>query len=192
MTRDSADELTEYLRRWHDGDRDALDALLPRVYQRLREIARARLRSEHPGHSLDTAALVHETYLRMLAGASPDWQDRNHFFAVASTAMRRVLIDHAKQQRALKRGGTAVRVEVDWSTWEDAAAAASAAPDALIVLDDALTRLNVHYPRQAKAIELRYFAGLTLDEVAQILGTSAPTVLRDLRFAEAWLARALG
>jgi len=190
MSRESADDLTRYLREWRDGDRDALDALVPRVYERLREIARARLRAEHPDHTLDTSALVHEAYLRMSAGAPPDWQDRAHFFAVASMAMRRILIDHAKERLAQKRGGTAVHVPFDEMVW-DQGTAATAEPDALLALDDALTRLAEHHPRQAKAVELRYFAGLTLEEAAQVLDTSAPTVMRDLRFAQAWLARDL-
>lgn len=184
-------EITGFLRRWRDGDREAFDALLPHVYGRLRAIARARLRAEQPGHTLDTSALVHEAYLRMTAGTTPDLQDRAHFFAVASTAMRRILIDHAKHRLAEKRGGGAAHLSLDASTWGDAATAATAEPDALLSLDEALTRFGELHPRHAKAIELRYFAGLTLEEAAQVLGTSAPTVMRDLRFAQAWLARDL-
>jgi RNA polymerase sigma factor (TIGR02999 family) len=191
MAPEPSEDLTQLLRRWRGGDRDALDALLPRVYERLRALARARLRGERPDHTLDTTGLVHEAYLRLAAGATPDWQDRSHFFAVASTAMRRVLIDHAKQRQARKRGGAAVRVELDAVSWHEGAAP-TVEPDALLALDDALTRLEALHPRQAKAVELRYFAGLTLEEAAQVLGTSAPTVLRDLRFAQAWLARGLG
>lgn len=165
--------------------------MLPHVYERLRAIARARLRAEQPDHTLDTSALVHEAYLRMTAGTTPDLQDRSHFFAVASTAMRRVLIDHAKHRLAEKRGGGALHVSLDAMVWDDAGTVATAEPDALLSLDEALTRLGEMHPRHAKAIELRYFAGLTLDEAAQVLGTSAPTVMRDLRFAQAWLARDL-
>jgi RNA polymerase sigma factor (TIGR02999 family) len=191
MEPESPDEVTVFLKRWRDGDPDALDALLPHVYNRLRDIARARLRAERPDHTLDTSGLVHEAYLRMVGGTVPDWQDRSHFFAVASTAMRRILIDYAKERQTQKRGGSAIRVAFEPATWGMEGAAATAAPDALLVLDDALTRLEAQYPRQAKAIELRYFAGLTLEEVSQVLGTSAPTVLRDLRYAQAWLARDL-
>ncbi|MEP6991454.1 MAG: sigma-70 family RNA polymerase sigma factor [bacterium] len=191
MSDDCADDLTGSLKRWHAGDPAALDALLPRVYERLRDLARARLRAEHPGHTLDTSALVHETWLRMRTGATPDWQDRGHFFAVASTAMRRILIDHAKQRLAQKRGGAAVHVTLDPSRWAGGGSAATAEPDVLAALDEALTRFTAIHPRQGKAIELRYFAGLTLEEAAQVLGISAPTVLRDLRFAQAWLARDL-
>lgn len=184
-------EITRFLRRWREGDRDAFDAMLPHVYGRLRAIARARLRAERPDHTLDTSALVHEAYLRMTGGAAPDIQDRSHFFAVASTAMRRILIDHAKQRLAEKRGAGALHVPLDAAAWGDVGTAASAEPDALLSLDEALTRLGELHPRHAKAIELRYFAGLTLEEVGQVLGTSAPTVMRDLRFAQAWLARDL-
>ena len=166
--------------------------MLPHVYERLRAIARARLRAEHPEHTLDTSALVHEAYLRMTAGITPDIQDRSHFFAVASTAMRRILIDHAKQRLAEKRGGGVLHVSLDAAVWGDAGRATTAEPDALLSLDDALTRLGELHPRQAKAIELRYFAGLTLEEAARVLDSSAPTVMRDLRFAQAWLARDLG
>jgi RNA polymerase sigma factor (TIGR02999 family) len=191
MTAESPDDLTQLLRRWRDGDPEAFDALLPRVYDQLRGLARARLRGERPDHTLDTSGLVHEAYLRLAAGAAPDWQDRSHFFAVASTAMRRVLIDHAKHRQAQKRGGSAVHVALDLASWHDGGAP-NAEPDALLALDEALTRLETLHPRQAKAVELRYFAGLTLEEAAHVLGTSAPTVLRDLRFAQAWLARSLG
>jgi RNA polymerase sigma factor (TIGR02999 family) len=130
----------------------------------------------------------------MASGMTPDWQDRGHFFAVASTAMRRILIDHAKERLAQKRGGAAVHVALDSVAWSQVGSgdAASAEPEMLIALDDALSRLAGLYPRQAKALELRYFAGFTLDEAARVLETSAPTVMRDLRFAEAWLARDLG
>jgi RNA polymerase sigma factor (TIGR02999 family) len=194
MPPDAPDDLTMYLRRWRDGDPGAFDAMLPRVYERLRALAHARLRAEHPDHTLDTSALVHEAYLRMTSGTTPDWQDRGHFFAVASTAMRRILVDHAKERLAKKRGGVAVHVPLDAVAWNlpGAGDAASAEPDMLIALDDALSRLASLFPRQAKAVELRYFAGFTLEEAARVLATSAPTVMRDLRFAEAWLAHDLG
>ena len=166
--------------------------MLPHVYERLRAIARARLRAEQPDHTLDTSALVHEAYLRMTAGTAPDIQDRAHFFAVASTAMRRILIDHAKHRLTEKRGGGALHVSLDAAVWGEAGTASTADPDALLSLDASLTRFGELHPRHAKAIELRYFAGFTLEEAAQVLGTSAPTVMRDLRFAQAWLARDLG
>lgn len=184
-------ELTQLLRRWHDGDPDALGALLPRVYNKLRDLARARLRGERTDHTLDTGALVHEAYFRLTEGIVTDWQDRAHFFAVASTAMRRVLIDHAKHRHAFKRGGTRVRVDLDSLRVGMTGTAIDADPESLLALDDALAKLELRHQRQGKAIELRYFAGLTLEEAATVLGTSAATVMRDLRFAEAWLAREL-
>ncbi|MDQ6736800.1 MAG: ECF-type sigma factor [Gemmatimonadota bacterium] len=186
-----ASEVTQLLRRWRDGDADALDALLPRVYDRLRAIASARLRGERTDHTLDTSALVHEAYFRLTEGVVADWQDRNHFFAVASTAMRRVLIDHAKQRQAAKRGGARVRVDLDQLQLSAAGTAVDVDPESLLALESALVKLEARHGRQAKALELRYFAGLTLEEAATVLGTSAPTVMRDLRFAEAWLAREL-
>jgi RNA polymerase sigma factor (TIGR02999 family) len=184
-------DLTGFLRRWRAGEEGARDELLPHVYERLRAMARTRLRGERPDHTLDTVGLVHEAYLRVAQGGGTDWQDRAHFFAVASTAMRRVLLDHAKQRRTEKRGGGRVRVDLDPEQLGDAGVAAEADPDALLALDDALTRLEAAHPRQGKAVELRYFGGLTLEEVGEALGISAPTAMRDLRFAQAWLARAL-
>lgn len=189
---DETTEITQFLRRWREGDRDAFNAMLPRVYERLRDIARARLRAERPDHTLDSSALVHEAYMRMTVGTNPDIQDRSHFFAVASTAMRRILIDHAKHRVAEKRGGGAPHIALTSATLGDIGQASTAEPDALLALDESLTRLGELHPRHAKAIELRYFTGLTLEEAAQVLGTSAPTVMRDLRFAQAWLARDLG
>jgi RNA polymerase sigma factor (TIGR02999 family) len=187
----SEPELTQYLRRWRDGDREAFDAMVPHVYDRLQSMARARLRSEQTGHTLDTVGLIHEAYLRLSQGANADWQDRAHFFAVASTAMRRVLIDHAKQRSADKRGGGQVHISLDPERLGDAGVAAETEPEALLALNDALARLEQEFPRHAKAVELRYFGGLTLDEVGEALGVSAPTAMRDLRFAQAWLARVL-
>lgn len=187
----SEPELTQYLRRWRDGDREAFDAMVPHVYDRLQSMARARLRSEQAGHTLDTVGLIHEAYLRLTQGANADWQDRAHFFAVASTAMRRVLIDHAKQRSADKRGGGQVHLALDPERLGDAGVAAETEPEALLALNDALARLEQEFPRHAKAVELRYFGGLTLEEVGEALGVSAPTAMRDLRFAQAWLARVL-
>ena len=186
-----ASEVTQLLRRWREGDADALNALLPRVYDKLRAIASARLRGERTDHTLDTSALVHEAYFRLTEGVVADWQDRNHFFAVASTAMRRVLIDHAKQRHAAKRGGASIRVDLDQLQLSAPGTAVDVDPESLLALEGALVKLETRHQRQAKAIELRYFAGLTLEEAATVLGTSAPTVMRDLRFAEAWLAREL-
>jgi len=188
----SGDDLTDDLRRWRDGDAQAFDALLPRVYDHLRHLAHQRMRGERPDHTLDTSALVHETYLRLAGGTTTDWQDRAHFFAVAARAMRRVLVDHAKERGALKRGGHFIRVELDAEKLGELIVAEAAEPEALLALDEALARLEVESPRQARAIELRYFGGLTLEEVGATLRISAPTAMRDVRYAQAWLARELG
>jgi len=165
--------------------------LLPLVYGHLLVLARARLRSERADATLDTRGLVHEAYLRVVEGGSVDWHDRTHFFAVAATAMRRVLIDRARQRRAQKRGGNRLRIDLDTFHPQSRPPAADADPEALLALDDALAKLERLHPRQGKAVELCYFAGLTLEETARVLETSAATVMRDLRFAEAWLAREL-
>lgn len=183
--------LTQYLHRWRDGDVGARDALLVTVYDQLKRMARARMRGERDDHSLDTTALVHEAYLRLSEAGGTDWQDRAHFFAVASTAMRRVLIDHAKQRLTEKRGGGMVRVDFDNVQLRNASVVANDDPDILLALDAALARLEALHPRQAKALELRYYVGFTLGEAAEVLQISPPTVMRDLRFAEAWLAQEL-
>jgi RNA polymerase sigma factor (TIGR02999 family) len=179
------------LRRWRNGDARAFDELLPRVYAELRQLAHARLRRERPDHTLSATALVHEAYLRLAAAGPVDWQDRAHFFAVASRAMRRILVDYAKERGAQKRGGDMVRVAFDPEQLARLLVVDDPDPDALVALDGALARLEVEHPRHARAIELRYFGGLTLDEMGSVLEVSAPTAMRDLRFAQAWLARAL-
>ncbi|HEY9449829.1 MAG TPA: ECF-type sigma factor [Gemmatimonadaceae bacterium] len=187
------DDIACYLRRWRDGDAQAFHELLPRVCEQLRGLARGRLRGERPDHTLDATALVHEAYLRLAAAGPVEWQDRMHFFAVASRAMRRVLVDHAKERSAQKRGGERARVTFDPERLVGllASRGGDADPDALLALDDGLARLAMEHPRQAQAIELRYFGGLALGETGLALGISAPTALRDLRFAQAWLARFL-
>lgn len=184
---DAAD-VTRMLLRWRDGEASALDGVLPVVYDELRRLAQARLRRERAGHTLDTAGLVHEAYLRLVDVNRVEWRDRTHFLSMASRVMRRVLIDHANARNAAKRDGARERVTLA----PDVAAAPEVDLDALLELDDALRKLEEVSPRQAKAVELRFFGGLTLEEAAAVLGTSAPTVMRDLRFAQAWLARELG
>ena len=186
------DDLTGALRRWRDGDERAFDELLPRVYEQLRSIAHGRMRAERAEHTFDATALVHEAYLRLAKFGAVDWQDRAHFFAVASRAMRRILIDHAKERGAQKRGGDLERVPFDARHLTSFLVAESADPEALLALDSALGELEKQHPRHARAIELRYFGGLTLEQTGEALGVSAPTAMRDLRFAQAWLARAIG
>ncbi len=178
-------DVTQMLLRWSQGDQQALDRLVPLVYDELKAIARARLRHERPDHTLNTTGLVHEAYLKLVDIQQVQWTDRAHFLAMASRQMRRVLVDYAARRRTAKRGGDRRKVAL-----EDDLLLSDVQADALVELDDALGRLEAIRPRQSKAVELRFFGGLTLEETAEVLGVSAPTVLRDLRFAQAWLARA--
>jgi RNA polymerase sigma-70 factor (ECF subfamily) len=180
-------DVTALLRRWSSGDEDALHRLIPLVYDQLRAVAHRRLRSESPGHTLQTTALVHEAYVR-LAGAELSFRDRSHFFALAARTMRRVLVDASRARLAVKRGGGAEVVPLG-----PAALVLADGTDAEEVLElhDALERLEAQDPRKAKIIEAHVFAGMTRDEIAEAVGVSTPTVDRDLRMARAWLAREL-
>lgn len=177
-------DATRLLLEWRQGNHDALNRLFPLVYHELRRVAHARLRGERAEHTLGTTALVHETYLKLVNVDRVAWRDRIHFLATASHLMRRILVDYARRRCAGKRGGGAVEVTLN----EELLPANQAA--SFIELDDALSQLEMSYPRQCRAVELHYFGGLTLEETGEVLGVSAPTVMRDLRFAQAWLARA--
>lgn len=166
---------------WRAGDTDARDRLVSEVYPELHRLAERRLRSEEPGHTLQATALIHEAFLR-LVDADVQWTSRAHFFAVAAQVMRRILVDHAKARRRVKRGGGATRVSLD----EGLLVAPEREPD-LLALDEALTQLQAQDERKAAAVELHYFGGLTYDEVAEVLGISPATVHRELRMAKAWL-----
>jgi len=176
--------ITRLLHAHRRGERDALDRLLPILYQELRAIARGRLGGERAGHTLGPTALVHEAYLKLIGLNRIDWRNRSHFLAMASIVMRRILVDYAVRRKARKRGGDAVRVELD-----DAHLVADEDLDAVIDLDDALRRLAAEYPRAARILECRYFAGAGNEEIAGMEGCSVATVERDLKFARAWLAR---
>ena len=180
-------DVTQILLRWSGGDQEALDRLLPLVYDQLKKLAHARLGGERAGHTLNTTALVHEAYLKLVDINRVQWKDRAHFLAMASRQMRRILIDYAHQRKALKRGGGAQKEVLD-----EELLIPEEMVETLLELDDALQRLAVPYPRQSKAVELHYFGGLTLKEAGEVLGVSAPTVMRDLRFAQAWLANEWG
>lgn len=184
---DASADITGLLHRWREGDEEALDRLIPLLYDALRGMARDRLAAEQVGHTLDSGALVHEAYLRLVEIDRVQWTDRAHFLAVAARVMRRVLIDHAKRRSAAKRGGG-----VRPGTLREELIAGDADIDTLIELDDALRKLDAEHPRQARALELHYFGGLTQEETAAALGTSQPTVARDLRFGRAWLASRWG
>ena len=180
-------DVTQMLLRWSEGDQEALDQLLPVLYDELKEMAHGRMRGERAGHTLNTTGLVHEAYLRLVDFNRVKWKDRSHFLAMASRTMRRVLIDHARNRNTQKRGGGAEREELR----EDFLMSVTDA-GRLLDLDDAIRRLSMNHPRQGEAVELRYFGGLTLEEAGEVLDVSPPTVMRDVRFAEAWLAREWG
>lgn len=179
-------QVTQLLIGWREGDRHALDALTPLVYQELRCIARRHLQREKPGHTLQSTALVHEAYLRLI-DQNVTWQNRAHFFGMAAQFMRRILVDHARGKQAAKRGGEdALRMTLD-----EGIAVAEGRDLDLVALDDALTRLAGMDPQQSRIIELRFFAGLSIEETAEVLGISPATVKRDWAMARAWLFREL-
>ena len=180
-------EITQMLQAWSAGDASALDRLLPVLYDTLREMAHGRLRTERKGHTLSTTSLVHEAYLRLVDIENLEWKDRAHFLALASRTMRRILVDYSRARKTEKRGADAKHVMADdlWLVGDESF-------ESLLELDDALAQFEKAHPRAAKAVELHYFGGLTLDEVGGVLEISAPTAMRDLRFAEAWLANAWG
>lgn len=170
-----------------DGNVDALDRLVPLVYDELRRIAHAKLRRERPDHTLNTTALVHEAYLRLVEQTRVRWRDRAHFYGVAAQAMRRILVNHAHARRAAKRGGGAQPVPLD----ESLLALDDRQIDELIALDEALARLRAFNPRGARVVEYRFFAGLTYEEVAPLLDVSVITVRRAWNAARTWLRREL-
>ena len=180
-----AGEVTQLLRRWSAGDAASLDALLPLVYDELRRRAGAYLRNERAGHTLQPTALVHEAYLKLVGGSTIDWKDRAHFFGVAARAMRQVLVDHARARDTVKRGEGQVRVELDAAG--DVAAPARSLD--LLDLDRALSKLAALDERQSRLVELRLFAGLTIEESAEVLRISHATVSREWKHAEVWLQR---
>jgi RNA polymerase sigma factor (TIGR02999 family) len=177
--------VTTLLRAWRRGDQAAMERLAPLVYDELRRRARHYLRGERPNHTLQPTALVHEVYLRMVKLDHVDWHDRAHFFAVAAQNMRRVLVDSARARRYQKRGGGAINV-----TFDEALAVSDRSPD-LVALDDALDVLAAQDERKARVVELRFFGGLTNEEIAEALGISTDTVTRDWQMAKLWLRREL-
>ncbi len=183
MTQPTASaDITALLRRVRGGEPDAKAALIRLVYPKLRQLARRQLHRESPGHTLQPTALVHEVYLRMMSGAEPEWDSRSHFFAVASGIMRRILVDHARGRAAAKRGGGAVAIELD-----ETIIMSPQQSQLLLDVDECLRRLSELDDRQAKVVEMRFFAGLTEEEIASVLGVSTRTVKRDWVMAKAWL-----
>jgi len=183
---DRTETVTGLLQAWQRGDSRAADRLLPLVYDELHRLAAAAMSRERPDHTLQPTALVHEAYLRLVDSDIP-WRDRAHFLATAATAMRRVLLDHAKAKSRAKRGGGAIRLTLDEAL--HGSETGSAAVEDFIALDAALNRLAQQDPRRVRVIELRYFGGLNLEESGEVLGLAASTVHRELKLARAWLYR---
>jgi RNA polymerase sigma-70 factor (ECF subfamily) len=176
-------EVTRLLRAWSRGDETALEALIPVIYRELRQRAHRYMRRERPGHTLQTTALINEVYLR-LVGSPIACESRSHFFAIAARMMRRILVDHARTRRSLKRGGEDRLVSLD----EEHLAGGQPDRD-LVSLDDALDALATLDPRKVRAVELRFFGGLSVEETAEILKVSPQTVMRDWKLAKVWLLR---
>lgn len=175
-------DVTQLLFDWNDGDQDALNKLMPLVYDELRRLAANHLRRERRDHTLQTGALVNEAYLRLIDQTRASWQNRSQFFGVATQMMRRILVDHARDHQTAKRGGGAPKLSLD-----EAIGASDEKEVDLIALDDALKDLAAFDPRQSRIVELRFFGGLELDEVAEALGVSVSTVKREWNIAKAWL-----
>ena len=178
------ENVTQMLVNWGGGDADAAARLMPLVYDELRQLAQKYLHRERPDHTLQATGLVHEAYLRLVDQTAATWQNRAHFFGVAAAVMRRILVDYARSHRAEKRGGTREKIILD----EAAMPAAERSVD-LIALDDALKDLVTFDPRQSQIVELRFFGGLSIEEVAEVLEVSPRTVKREWRLAKAWLRR---
>ena len=180
---ENSQNITRMLKDWSGGDREALDQLLPFVYDELHRQASRYLRRERSDHTLQTTALIHEAYLKLIDQKEVEWQNRAHFFAVAAQAMRRILVDYARTRKREKRGGDDVKLQLD----EAINVSSGEKSIDLVALDEALTRLAEFDERQARVVELRYFSGMTEEETAEVLGTSPATVRRDWNMAKAWL-----
>jgi RNA polymerase sigma factor (TIGR02999 family) len=178
-------EVTQLLQAWRGRDRKALDALFPLVYKELRRLAHLQLRNERPDHTLQSAALVHEAYLRLVGVSPPQWESRTHFFAIAAQLMRQILVDYARRHRAAKRGGSVCKLSLD----EGAVMPRRKKDVDVVALDDALKALAKIDPRQSRVVELRFFAGLSLTEISKAMEIAPATVQRDWTAARAWLHR---
>ncbi len=183
----SPHEVTQLLQAWSAGEQGALDKLVPVVYQELRRLAKRYMAHEPPGHTLQTTALVNEAYLRLVDVKQLNWQNRAHFFGVSAQLIRRILVDHARSRRSLKRGGDGLAVSLD----EALLVGRERGPD-LVALDDALKTLAATDPRRGRVVELRFFGGLSVEETAEVVRVSPETVMHDWKFAKAWLLRELG
>ena len=177
-----ASDITQLLNDYKGGKKDALDELFPLVYGELRKLAASRMRNERSDHTLQPTALVHEAYLRLIEQHSSDWQNRAHFFGLAAEMMRRILVNHAVKNNADKRFGNQTRLALD-----EIVDFTNGADINLVALDEALNKLAEFDPKQAKIIELKFFGGLTSEEIAEVTGVSDSTVKREWRIAKAWL-----
>jgi len=184
VPQDSSDQVTQLLVRWRRGDREALDELMPIVYSELRRMAHGFLQRERSDHTLQSTALVHEAYLRLVGQKLPEWQNRAHFFGVAARLMRQILVEYARSHKADKRGGSACKLSLEESTF---------VPEPrnldVILLDDALYDLAKLDAQQSRIVELRFFAGLSIDDTSEVLGISPATVTREWTTARVWLHR---
>ena len=184
MPESSTQEVTQLLVAWRQGKQDALDELIPVVYQELRRQAHRYLQREQRGHSLQTTALINETYLRLLGCQKVSWKNRAHFFAVTARMMRRILVDYARSRRSQRRGGDLAKTTLDQKLTFPIARNSD-----LVALDDALNELALKDERRSRVVELRFFGGLSIEETAEVLGVCPDTVVRDWRLAKVWLAR---
>ena len=180
----SSSRVSEVLLSWSKGDKNALNELMPLLYEPLRKLAHGYLRRERRDHTLQSAALVNEAYLRLLGDSGIQFEGKTHFFAVAAQIMRHILVEHARRHHAAKRGGGAFKLEVEQAEEMEGPRSAD-----LVALDDALRELSRFDPQQARIVELRFFGGLSIEETAKILGISTPTVKRDWATARVWLYR---
>jgi RNA polymerase sigma-70 factor (ECF subfamily) len=184
---DGPGEVTRLLGQLRAGRKDAAEELTPLIYRELHKLAAACMRRERPGHTLQATALVHEAYMRLLGQENVEWQNRSHFYGIAAQIMRRVLLDYARKHQAAKRGGPHQKVRID-----EALLVTEQQLDVVLAVDESLKRLEQMDPRQARVVELRFFAGLDVEQTAAVLGISTATVKREWQFAKAWLQREMG
>jgi RNA polymerase sigma factor (TIGR02999 family) len=186
MTEVSPNQITQWLVEWGQGNQLALDQLMPLVYDELRRMAHRYMRNQRSGHTLQTTEMIHEAYLKLASGSDKDWQNRAHFYGVAAQAMRHILVDYARSRQSQKRGGAAEKVTLD-----ESALASFERADEVVELNGALEKLTVLDERKGRVVELKYFGGLTHEEIATVLKVSPDTVKLDWRFARTWLLREL-
>ncbi len=186
MAKDDSEEITLLLIDWSKGDENALEQLMPLVYDELRQMARRYMNKQPAGHTFQATELIHETYLKIAAGQKQNWQNREHFFGVAATAMRHILVDYAKSKSRQKRGGWQNRV-----TFSEGIAVSSPNEKEIIALNDALNQLGILDERKVRVVEMKFFGGLNVREIAKVLNISKDTVNRDWNFAKTWLLREL-